>query len=477
MSWRPILGPDRAPVQQGLTTDPKDYTHYKINTMMLGVILEVYPADSKSNRTAHQSEEERGFYHEAKVLLVNTNSGSNLIVDHVVICPSVNTGLDNYYEHLPRPTRNRVDGADMPSDGSQVDPYDLDGDWCVVGFLGGSLEQPFIVTWWPHPRNSFDPATSGNGNQGESLVQDERYFTRVNGVEKVITEGGDIYLSTKYANSNITFDTPDVFRPGGEGTPGVQVPRSKKGRWVRTIDEDKGGSVLVEIKPSQTVELSWDEPIDGAGILRGNEAELPQTNPPPTKRQNASTIQREEMYVLVDRDTFRVDASDVKLNVGNRVRIICRDETTICSTNVINIESKQVAIDGTEVIEVTSPSVTIFGDDEIKLESDTLIDLESNDEVSIVANNNASLLSTTADANVSGIRVILGGGSDALIKGTALNSAWNGTTIGGKINILAMTPTPTTVGGAAPGLDSVILILKEMIAALGANLSDISFTE
>ncbi len=405
--WRPIISSDRTPIQQGLATDPIDYKHYQMDGLMLGVILEVYPSDAETNRTARQSDQRRGFYHEAKVFLVNTNASTNLIVDHVVICPSVPTGLDDYYEHLPRGSSSRVDGARFSTTGAGIDPYDLDGDWCVVGFLGSSLDQPFIVTWWPHPRNFYDAATSGNGNADRSgnphaLEQQDRYFRRVNGVEHTITGAGDVYLSTTYANSSLQF-SPDR--------------RATKGRFPRGLDSENGGSVLVEIKPTQTLELAWDPQIDGAGVRRGNEPELPQTNPPPTSRQNASTQPRDEMYVKITRDTFRVDTpTEFGVHSKSRVRIFCDDTTTINASNLLELESQEVTIKGTT-------SVTLDG-----------------------------------------AQIALGDGAiDYLVKGTSLNIAWQALSA-------ALTPGP-----ASPDANKTAIL--GMIAALSTALSATSKTK
>jgi len=465
--WRPIVGIDRGPVQQGLVTDPADYEHYQMNSLMLGVILEVYPSDSELNRTAHISEQRRGFYHEAKVLLVNTNSSSNLLVDHAVICPSVHTGLDDYYEHLPRGSSNRVDGERYVVGGANVDPYDLDGDWCVVGFMGGSLDQPFIVAWWPHPRNVYDAATSGNANANrtgvpQSLDQKNRYFRRINGVEHVVTGRGDIYLSTTYANSDLRF--------------GTDIPATK-GRFPRSLKAEEGGSILLEVKPTQTLELSWDEQIDGAGIRRGSEAELPQTNPPPTTRQNASATPRTKTYVKIDQEEFRVDVpEDVKVTSGKRVRIFCEDTTTLFATNLLELEAAQVSLAGTSGITLDSDTGNI------SLSAATLVDLISQAAMNLTASGAITIggSSVTIGPSTPGAGTIsstdtgvaLGTGAvDAIVRGTALDTAW------------APVSTTLTAVPAAADLASAITLanankaaILALIAALAGSLSTTNTT-
>jgi hypothetical protein len=242
--------------------------------------------------------------------------------------------LDDYSEHLPRGSTHRVDGATLNSAGAHVDPYDLDGDWCVVGFLGGSLDQPFVLTWWPHPKNALDAATSGNGNptregSGQSLDQVGRHFQRFNGVEFVITDRGDIYLSTTYANSRLTFDTSSG---------------PTRGRWTRETNQDEGGSILVELKPSQTLELAWDAQKDGVGVRKGNEAQLPQTNPR-TGNGNTSTTTREKTYVLIDDENIKIETQEeVKVKSRTRIILTSDDEATINATNVLTLESASVLL-------------------------------------------------------------------------------------------------------------------------------------
>lgn len=334
MSWRRGVDANLTPLQQSLTADMQEYEHYRMNTLYTGVILEVYPSDSDRNRTAQQSEQRRGYMAEAKVLLVGTNTSSNLVVDHVAIPAPFPAGLDDYSEVLPRPSTNRVDGEDMSSSGAHINPYDLDGDWCVVGFVGGSLDQPFILTWWPHPRNSYDAATSGNGNpnrsgEGQALDQAGRSFKRTNGVEYVVTNRGDIYLTTTYANSRLTFDSESS---------------DTRGRWTRETNDDEGGSILVTVKPTQTFELSWDEPQDGAGVRRGNDPSIPQSNPR-SRTGNASTVEREKTYVILDEENIHVETTEeIKLKSRTRIIFNSDDETTISATNVLTLESTSILL-------------------------------------------------------------------------------------------------------------------------------------
>jgi hypothetical protein len=330
-NFRPIVGHGLTPIQQSLAIDRRDQKHQNTFTPMIGCILEVHPSDIDHNRSAAESIDRRGFLHECTVLITESATAAGMILDHVVIPPPTNSGLDDYHEHLPRGTTSLIDGSDLPTSLLGVNPFDLDGDWCVVGFIGGSLDRPFILSWWPHPRNYFDPSTSGAGNpdsqgQGQALNQAGRYFRRINGVEHVITNRGDIYLDTRFANSSLQFGTET---------------QPTEGRFSRIEDEDDGGSVMIQVKPSQVVEVSFDASIDGQGLFRGPEEELPQTNPQ-TNRASSSG-EREATYVRMDQNQFRAEVpEDIVVSSARRINISCDEETFITSTNTLELESGEI---------------------------------------------------------------------------------------------------------------------------------------
>lgn len=335
MSTRPQRSADRTVIQGSLSIDKRDYRHYNMIKPFLGVILEVFPADSQYNRGAHAREDRRSYFHQCKVLLVNTNSASQLIVSNVIITPDANTGLDDYYEHLPRGTSNLTDGEELNAALADIDPYTLDGDWCVVGFIGGNMDQPFIMRWWPHPKNYLDAGTSGEGNpnqsnQPQALEQQRRAFRRVNGIEWVVTQNGDIYLDTNFAGSTLKFDK-DNFQP-------------TEGRWPRQVDDEIGGSILVAVKPTQTLELTWDKPQEGTGVRGKQEAQLPQTNPRPTNR----TQQGEELentYIRVEKDRVNVKTvEELVLATDERIVVSSDNEATINATNLIQLEAGQIKL-------------------------------------------------------------------------------------------------------------------------------------
>lgn len=274
---------DKTVIQQSTTFDARDYADLNVSRLMLGIVLDVTPADRDGNRSAQQSTERRGFVHECSVLVIDDAQPTYLVLEHVLITPDSPMGIDNCEENLPRATTGLVSGGDYNPDLTGIDPHDLDGDRCVVGFLGRKLDSPFVLRWWPHSRNSLDVGTSGGGIDGNTLQQLGRYFRRINGVETVITSEGNIVVSTTLANSSMT--------PS-------EAPQ--RGRIARQTNPDVGGSVRVNIKPTQTMELTWNEQEEGIGIMDTAEEELPQTNP--FQKSPQPSNERPNTYIYIDID-------------------------------------------------------------------------------------------------------------------------------------------------------------------------------
>lgn len=278
---------DKTTIQQSVTFDSRDYADMNVTKPMLGIILDILPADRDTNRTADQSSERRGFIHECTVLVIDDSTPAYMVLEHVLVTPDSPSGIDDFEERLPRPTSQLVTGQDYDATLAGIDPHDLDGDRCVIGFLGGKIDAPFILRWWPHSRNSLDVATSGGGINGDTLQQLRRYFRRINGVETVITPEGNIIVSTTLANS--------TMKPS-------EAPQ--EGRIARETDSETGGSVRVNIKPSQSMELSWSPAEEGVGIQDAPEPSLPQTNPPTSEA--TSSGEHENTYIFIDIDQIDI---------------------------------------------------------------------------------------------------------------------------------------------------------------------------
>jgi hypothetical protein len=295
---------DGTPIQRAVTKNPSHYSSQRMNVPKLGVILSVRYADDPNNTSSKEYQDFRGFIAEAQVLLTN-NEG---ILNKVFITPDGPTGLDNFEELLPRPSSITVTGQELNDNLTQIDLCDLDGDWCIVEFLNGDLKTPFISRYWPNPRNTYDPATSGKGNpvfatgQGRALDQKGRYFRRINGVEHVVTKEGNIWVSTARSGYKL--------KPGTNNT-------SNDGRFPR-LNNDEGGSIIVNVKPSQLFELSFNEQVDGIGSDNLADSNLPQRNPAlpsPIPKTDTST------RMSVNKDKITIN-TPISFNVRSKNQVL-----------------------------------------------------------------------------------------------------------------------------------------------------------
>ena len=298
----------------------------------LGVVLSVQVSDAATNRSSFQRSDLRGYVHEASVLIMNADGEPYLRVNNAVICPDHVTGLDNYVEQLPRPCTQTINGTAFNGQLNNINPYDLDGDWCIVSFIGGSIRQPFVSSWWPSPRNTYDPQTSGNGNpnsrgQGQTLDQRGRYFRRVNGLETVITDKGDLYFSTKFANSTIQY---------GQA-------QATAGRFARQLSDNDGGSISIDIKPSQSLLINFNPQIEGAHHLSGFENDLPQTNP----RTSRSVESRN-----TDDTSITITKTDIRMSTSHTVDVKATEDVILTGNN-------SVQLNGDEQVTVESPDIQL----------------------------------------------------------------------------------------------------------------------
>lgn len=334
--WRDIHSTGGVPIQQAVTVDPSQYSHYRAVRPLLSIVWEVFPSDHDRNISAQKNRAHRGAFATCSVIVVNDGQPCCYFLDNVLITPSALSGLDDYSEHLPRPSTSQVIGEALNPKLQNMDPYNLDGDWCVVSFLGANQDMPYISNWWPHPRNNYDPATSGKGNpnrdgQGRALIQHDRYFRRVNGLEFVVTKIGDLYLSTKKANS--------ILRMGEAAT---------EGRWPRNTDADDGGSIHVDMKPSQLLEWTWRTQPDGLGVAQSNEPETPQPNPRPTSGSR-DVSDTENTYILIDKDTVRFDTETFRVTTSSMASLTSDDSMSVSVENNIDVScgSATIAVDTT----------------------------------------------------------------------------------------------------------------------------------
>ncbi len=400
MTWRPNLAANRTPVQQAMTVEDGDYRNVKrLHRLMLGVVIDVFPCDQEEgNRSARQLESRHGHRHEATVLVINDGASTYMVLENVTIPPFAPSGVDNYAEHLPRPSSCLTTGEAMSSGLNQVDPYDLDGDMCVIAFIGGQLDQPFIISWWPHPRNLFDSATSGVGHpnaegQSQALDQSRRYFRRINGVETVINSIGDVIVSTTFSGSSIV--------PGQD---------SERGRFIRREHDDLGGSVRLYMKPSRTMEWVWAPQEDGLGILSEPEGELPQPNPP-SEDGGPEPDEDEQLAPVLENTYLYVSGDSWRISVPSSFQVISMDEVILQADGEVEIDSVNgqvllnagdlVTLQARNVVSLTSPAKI-----ELRIENaESGPDPEDDASIPILPDYAAITLERDADADTISITI------------------------------------------------------------------------
>jgi hypothetical protein len=281
-------------LQTGLYYHPGDFSHQHMPNSVLGIVLNVYCSDSSQNESAIVRGDLRGFQCECRVLVVNDGRDATWILPNVVVPPRGSTGIDNYYEELPTPTTCMVDGSDYDTQGRRMDITKMDGDYCIVDFIGGSIEQPFLVSWWPHPSNRFDPATSDAAGDGSVLNQGKRLVRRFQGSKFQITDKGSIFIDTSEAASTLQF---------GESTTSQPIKR--------VLSED-GGDVQLDIKSSKQMQVNFNPPIP-----------LPKSQPSLLQPNSTNTPKNDDAQARSkDFSAFTMDKDFIEMIAGQFIRLL-----------------------------------------------------------------------------------------------------------------------------------------------------------
>ena len=332
--YRQTLKPDRTPIQQSMVVDRADYNNLNMSRPMLGIVLDVHLSDSgTTNRIAALYADKRSFVHVASVQIIDDGGPSNFIPPDVIVTPDSRTGVDDYSENLPKGSTCLITGDELNDGHHHIDPHTLDGDMCVVMFMGGRLDSGFITRWWPHTANTFDPATSGEGNpdtsgEGTSLNQSGRSFTRINGVEYTVTREGNVYLSTSLGGTKII--------PGNA---------SSLGRFARTRVA-KGGNIRVNVKPTALMEIDFNFQEDGIGSGNAHDPSLPQTNPPgstPFTALHSGELALAGTYMRFEEEKVLVEVPDeIRLKSNNRAFLEAESELSLKSNGITSIDSESV---------------------------------------------------------------------------------------------------------------------------------------
>ena len=202
-----------AVIQGGLNHQSADYYQEHISFPVIGVVQNVFFADDDFNTLTVKRHDRKAHVCQARILVLNDGSSSPTILPNVMVLPQSGTGSDDFHEEIPKGTTGTIDGTPLAED---TQPWKLNGDWCVVHFIGGSIHQPVMLNWFPHPGNHRDSATKdvSKGN----LAQGRRWVKRFSGARLAITSKGTLILDTNESNSPLNTDlrTRELSEEGGD---------------------------------------------------------------------------------------------------------------------------------------------------------------------------------------------------------------------------------------------------------------------
>lgn len=286
--------------QSSLMSAPGDYDHERINYPVLGVVTALHVSDDPFNAVTVPTSSQRGSAPTCDVYVVGHGNDNPWIIPNVVILPRGPSGVDDFCEDLPRPANFMVDGSKINGNIGSLDLTKIDADWCVVAFIGGSIQSPIMLSWFPHPGNFTDPATFGfplqpaqNGqSDAKTLDQGRRSFRRTAGLKRTITAQGSLWFDTNESNAEVSAD-------------------SNKGR-IKRKKRDAGGDVQFDLKDTRRMQVNFNPPV----ALPDDEPSLPQPNPPDGPQQTRKT----------DLTAVTLDQKNVEMIAGEVVRLLTNNK-------------------------------------------------------------------------------------------------------------------------------------------------------
>ncbi len=228
----------------------------------LGIVLEVYDRSGRGALGAGAAaitREVDGFT--AQVLIVDDGRRTPYqVLEGVVVCAGTPLGAMSASRVRPNPTSQRVlsvaQRAELQQSGRLPEdlPIDaLDGDWCVVSYLGGNEQRPYVSAFWPAPCR-VQPGSSAPAPSDEVGIALE---ARHAGLAIQIDARGSLALSTEQSGTPATSatmeDETDAAGPAAPSVggdldlalkPGRQIRITSAGVRILTVRHDGVGPVL-----------------------------------------------------------------------------------------------------------------------------------------------------------------------------------------------------------------------------------------
>jgi hypothetical protein len=181
--------------------------------------------------------------------------------------------VDNYHEEIPRPSTCFYNAEAFNGSVANKEVRNLDGDWCVVQFVGGRIDQPIMTGWFPHPGNFRDPATLGIAG---TLSQGRRMFKRFAGTKISIGADGSILIDTNEAGA--------LFKGSDSG-----FTRQRR---------DGGGDLQIDMKDGSIFEVNFNPPVAKPTTHPSWPQDNPGTGIEETRETTATRLRMDKDFIL-----------------------------------------------------------------------------------------------------------------------------------------------------------------------------------
>jgi hypothetical protein len=371
---------------------------------LIGVVLTVEPCDDDNNLTLGKGNY-RGTRHECTILCGRTYDTPDILIPNVIITSPAPSSIDNYSENIPRGCTRLVDGNDFNFSLEDVNPFKLDGEWCIVNFIDGNSVYPYVSNWIPHPANIFDPSTSGReleaGDSVKSyLVQADlakgrsRSFSASNGVVHLLSIDGNSYLDTTEAGRKVIIDEDNKRK---------------------VINVEGGGHIQVDIKKKAQLEFNWNiKPTKGPRIGAGSNSTAPiqesafphyddPTNEgtPEARETKRTTIRHDEFSMLQKTSNFSIFCEDQSAEEDGK-----SGEYNVLANDAINLSIRPANGDPVTLTQMSDGTITLITKDGSTVSI-------SNNQVIIASSGGASVMVKDGQVGVIGNSGIQLGGSSA----------------------------------------------------------------
>lgn len=173
----------------------------KIEGPIIGIVLSVHQADDKSGNRWYemldtQTRESKAPWHECHVWAVHGGMPLSFEIPHAVVMPS---GKSSRFG----PTEDELPDAteDVPEGSTTQEVTDflegrrgiesLSGDWVLLDFIGGLVQQAVVRTWYPNPFRLGEAGLQSDG---------ARWRIRRKGTETKIDKNGDYTLTHRHGS-------------------------------------------------------------------------------------------------------------------------------------------------------------------------------------------------------------------------------------------------------------------------------------